>query len=143
MAASSRGERLALIRRALAHPQYYDGDIGADIRWLLEQLDGPAGGARGAAETTAPHVQRTPQSTGALIDLGPEGLPPRMSHEVEVCLGCGAQTRLRDCGCPAGTGWILARRECSGCGSVKAQCDAWKRFSHAACCPDCKHPEGQ
>lgn len=28
-------ERLAAIRRALAHPQFYDGDIGADIRWLL------------------------------------------------------------------------------------------------------------
>lgn len=28
-------DRIAAIRRALAHPQFYDGDIGADIRWLL------------------------------------------------------------------------------------------------------------
>ena len=62
-------------------------------------------------------------------------------HEIEVCLGCGAVTSERDCGCPAGTGWILSRRECPGCGSTKAQCDAWKRNS-AVCCPDCKHPTG-
>lgn len=33
--ADRESERLAAIRRALAHPQFYDGDIGADIRWLL------------------------------------------------------------------------------------------------------------
>lgn len=66
-----------------------------------------------------------------------------ITNEIEICLGCGARTSERDCGCPAGTGWILARRECSGCGSLKVQCDAWKRHGHAACCPDCKHPEGK
>jgi hypothetical protein len=30
--------RLAAIRSALAHPLYYDGDIGADIRWLLANV---------------------------------------------------------------------------------------------------------
>lgn len=25
------------IARALSHPQYYDGDISADLRWLLER----------------------------------------------------------------------------------------------------------
>lgn len=29
-------QRLTAIRRALTHPQFYDGDIGADIRWLLQ-----------------------------------------------------------------------------------------------------------
>lgn len=29
-------DRIAAIRRALAHPMFYDGDIGADIRWLLK-----------------------------------------------------------------------------------------------------------
>jgi chromosome segregation ATPase len=33
--ADRESERLAAIRRALSHPQFYDGDIGADIRWLL------------------------------------------------------------------------------------------------------------
>ena len=28
-------DRVAAIRRALEHPRFYDGDIGADIRWLL------------------------------------------------------------------------------------------------------------
>ena len=28
-------ERLAAIHRALAHQLYYNGDIGADLRWLL------------------------------------------------------------------------------------------------------------
>jgi hypothetical protein len=31
------GGRVQQIERALQHPQFYDGDIGADIRWLLEQ----------------------------------------------------------------------------------------------------------
>lgn len=29
----------------------------------------------------------------------------RGHYEEEVCLGCAIATRLRDCGCPAGTGW--------------------------------------
>ena len=33
--ADRESDRLAAIRIALAHPQFYDGDIGADIRWLL------------------------------------------------------------------------------------------------------------
>lgn len=28
-------DRIDAINRALAHPQFYDGDIGEDIRWLL------------------------------------------------------------------------------------------------------------
>lgn len=35
MAASD--ERVKAIQRALSHPQFYDGDIGADIRWLLAE----------------------------------------------------------------------------------------------------------
>lgn len=31
-------DRITQIRRALEHPQHYDGDIGADIRWLLSQF---------------------------------------------------------------------------------------------------------
>jgi hypothetical protein len=34
-------ERIAAIRRALEHPLYYDGDMGADIRWLLEIVGTP------------------------------------------------------------------------------------------------------
>jgi len=34
-----RTERLAEIRKALKHPLYYAGDIGADLRWLLQQVD--------------------------------------------------------------------------------------------------------
>jgi hypothetical protein len=70
-------------------------------------------------------------------------IPPQSEDQIEVCLGCGAETSKRDCGCPAGTGWILARRECVGCGTVKAQCDAWRRNGKVACCPDCKHPRGE
>lgn len=32
-----RTARLAAIERALLHPRFYDGDIGADIRWLLAE----------------------------------------------------------------------------------------------------------
>jgi len=33
---ATSAERLEAIRKALAHPMFYDGDIGADIRWLLD-----------------------------------------------------------------------------------------------------------
>lgn len=29
-------DRVQQIERALQHPQFYNGDIGADIRWLLQ-----------------------------------------------------------------------------------------------------------
>lgn len=32
-------QRLTTIRRALTHPRFYDGDIGADIRWLLSSCE--------------------------------------------------------------------------------------------------------
>lgn len=31
-------ERLAAIRKALSHPQFYDGDIGSDLRWCVREL---------------------------------------------------------------------------------------------------------
>ena len=31
-------DRIAAICRALAHPMFYDGDMGADIRWLLANV---------------------------------------------------------------------------------------------------------
>lgn len=31
-------DRIAAIHRALAHPMFYDGDMGADIRWLLANV---------------------------------------------------------------------------------------------------------
>ena len=34
---NTSNERIAAIGRALAHPQFYDGDMGADIRWLLRE----------------------------------------------------------------------------------------------------------
>jgi hypothetical protein len=31
-------DRIAAIHRALAHPMFYNGDMGADIRWLLAHV---------------------------------------------------------------------------------------------------------
>jgi hypothetical protein len=43
-------ERLAAIDLALSHPQYYAGDIGADIRWLLARVKRHAGAAAESIE---------------------------------------------------------------------------------------------
>jgi hypothetical protein len=34
---ATSAERVKAIQRALSHPQFYDGDMGADIRWLLAE----------------------------------------------------------------------------------------------------------
>lgn len=36
---ATSAERLKAIKKALDHPQFYDGDIGADIRWLLRCVE--------------------------------------------------------------------------------------------------------
>lgn len=35
-----RSEKVAAIEAALSHPVYYDGDIGADLRWCIQQVKG-------------------------------------------------------------------------------------------------------
>lgn len=37
--AASDAERIKAIQKALCHPMFYDGDMGADIRWLLARVE--------------------------------------------------------------------------------------------------------
>lgn len=45
-------------------------------------------------------------------------LIPNDYEEIQVCLGCLAPTKERDCGCPAGIGYIL-RKKLSKAGNHK------------------------
>ena len=55
--ADRKDKRLASIRSALTHPQFYDGDIGADIRWLLSEVNALTHELIGANEMKAKFEQ--------------------------------------------------------------------------------------
>lgn len=67
--AEGRSHRLAAIRRALAHPQFYDGDIGADIRWLLSDVNALNHELLGANEMKAKFEQSAAEGWAKYRDL--------------------------------------------------------------------------
>lgn len=80
-------ERLAAIRRALTHPQFYDGDIGADIRWLLALV-----------ERKADDHQLMADHSEALKFVREMSIQPCPHWCARDCLACRAKAWLHEAG---------------------------------------------